>query len=96
MSTHMAVNFGQMSQGSAIIAQHSNSIMDCLERLNAQIRGAIVGWDGQAQAAYEASYGRWRSVANELNAIYAGMGKQVQESADAYLAADRAAALLLS
>ena len=81
----LVVSFPALQQASADIQKALNTLEAQLSQLERDAAPLVATWDGEARQAYEQRQARWRSAAQDLQAMLRDIKIAVDESAADYL-----------
>ena len=81
----LVVSFPALQQASADIQKALNTLESQLSQLERDAAPLVATWDGEARQAYEQRQARWRSAAQDLQAMLRDIKIAVDESAADYL-----------
>ena len=81
----LVVSFPALQQASGDIQKALNTLESQLSQLERDAAPLVATWDGEAKQAYEQRQARWRSAAQDLQAMLRDIKIAVDESAADYL-----------
>lgn len=90
MSTDaIVVQHAALDQASEDIALAARTIKARLQRLEGDLAPLSTRWSGQAQRSYQQARGQWDAAINDMVALLEQVSAAVEESNQAFRAADR-------
>jgi early secretory antigenic target protein ESAT-6 len=87
----LVVNFGHLQQASMDIQKALNALESQLGQLERDAGPLVGSWEGAAKEAYAVRQARWRTAANDLQAILRDIKIAVDESAADYMNTEKKA-----
>ena len=96
MSDYVRAVFGTLADGEAEFMSAYNGLVTTVNDLDAQLRGKLSSWDGQAQAAYYQAKAVWDSAIADMGAVIQGLSKVIGTANLNYQATEQANASMFS
>lgn len=85
----LVVSFPALQQASADIQKALSTLESQLGQLERDAAPLVATWDGEARQAYDQRQARWRSAAQDLQAMLRDIKLAVDESAADYLSTEK-------